>query len=357
MGTPGHVSASLSPSAIPQLPAGLSVLQLARGFQVSAAIYAAVRLGIPDLISDAPRTSAEIAVATGTFGPALSRLLRTLAAFGLMSEDSPSSFALTKAAATLRADHPQSIRPMVLFLGSQGVWQSWGMLVDCVKSGIPATGLLTGDRDPNAYRDRHPEAAALFHDAMSARVKLIADALATAYDFSTVDAVVDIGGGHGQLVISLLRKYPLLRGLVFDLPEVVDGARQACVMAGVADRCDTISGSMFDQVPPGADLYLMSSIIHDWPDAKALGILQKTCDAMTGKGRLLIIDHLLPQPGEASADAQAQMLDDLTMLVRTGGHGRTESELRDLLTAAGLQVTRVVPLGFARTMIEGMRIA
>ena len=144
--------------------------------------------------------------------------------------------------------------------------------------------------------------------------------------------------------------------MVFDMPAVVDGARKACATAGVADRCDMIGGSMFDRVPPGADLYHMSSIIHDWPDARVVELLQKTCAAMSGQARLLVIDHLLPQLGEASADAQAQMLDDLTMLVRTGGRSRCESELRGLFTAAGFEVTRVVSLGFARSLIEGMRM-
>ena len=355
MGTLDRPSASPTRGAIPDAPTDQNVLRLARGFQVSAAIYAAVRFGIPDLIAEGPRPSAELAAATGTFGPALARLLRTLAAFGLVSEVGPESFVLQEAAAPLRADHPQSIRPMVLFLGSQSVWKTWGMLVDCVKTGTPATGLLTGDADPNAYRDRHPETAALFHDAMTARVKPIAEALATAYDFSSIGSVVDIGGGHGQFVITLLLKYPRLRGIVFDLPAVVNGARQACAMAGVADRCDTIGGSMFDRVPPGADLYLMSSIMHDWPDAKVVEVLQKTRAAMTSQARLLVIDHLLPQPGDVSATAQAQVLDDLTMLVRTGGRGRCESELRELFTSAGLEVTRVAPLAFARNIVEGMR--
>jgi hypothetical protein len=348
---------SLSPGAIPQAPIDRTVLQLTRGFQVSAAIYAAVRLGVPDLIAEEPRATAELAAATETFGPALSRLLRTLAAFGLVGEIGPERFVLKEAAAALRADHPQSIRPMVLFLGSQNVWETWGMLVDCVKTGTSATSLLTGGADPNAYRDRHPEDAVLFHDAMTARVKPIAEALATAYDFSSVGSVVDIGGGHGQLLISLLLKYPSLRGIIFDLPAVVDGARKACALAGVAERCDTIGGSMFERVPPGADLYLMSSIIHDWPDAKVIEVLQKTCDAMTPQARLLVIDHLLPQPGETGADAQAQVLDDLTMLVRTGGRGRRESELRELFPRAGLKVTRVARLPFARSIVEGMRIA
>jgi hypothetical protein len=357
MGTLGHPSASLSPGSIPYAPTYQNVLQLARGFQVSAAIYAAVRLGIPDLISDAPRTSAELAAATGSVGPSLSRLLRTLAAFGLVSEIDPGGFIWKEAAATLRADHPQSIRPMVLFLGSPNVWETWGMLTDCVKTGTPATGLLIGDADASADRDRHPDMAALFHDAMSARVKPIAEALVAAYDFSSVGTVVDIGGGHGQLVITLLLKYPQLRGIVFDLPAVIDGARRASVIAGVADRCDTIGGSMFDRLPPGADLYVMSSIIHDWPDAKVVEVLQRTGDAMTGQARLLVIDHLLPEPGDVSANAQAQVLDDLTMLVRTGGRGRRESELRELFTSAGLEVKRVAPLAFARSIVEVMRQA
>jgi hypothetical protein len=357
METRDHPSARLPRGATFDTQTEPNVLQLARGFQVSAAICAAVRLGIPDLIADAPRTSAELGAATGTFGPALARLLRTLAAFGLVSEIGEAGFVLKEAATTLRADHPLSIRPMVLFLGSQNVWETWGMLVDCVKTGVPATGLLTGVADPNAYRDRHPEAAALFHHAMTARVKPIAEALVTAYDFSSVSSVVDIGGGHGQLVIRLLLRYPLLRGVVFDLPVVVGQARKACALAGVADRCDVIGGSMFDGVPPGADVYLMSSIIHDWPDAKAVEVLRKVRDAMTREARLLVVDHLLPQPGEVSVDAQAQVLDDLTMLVRTGGRGRRESEFGELFAAAGLRVTRVAPLGFGRSIVEGMHIA
>ncbi len=157
------------------------------------------------------------------------------------------------------------------------------------------------------------------------------------------------------MVISLLLKYPRLRGVVFDLPAVVDGARRASAMAGVAERCDTIGGSMFERVPPGADLYLMSSVIHDWADADVTKALERIRDAMTDRARLLVIDYLLPQPGDESAGAQAQVLNDLSMLVRTGGGGRCEFEIRELFATAGLQVTRVAPLGISRSVVEGMR--
>jgi hypothetical protein len=192
---------------------------------------------------------------------------------------------------------------------------------------------------------------------MTARVRPIAAALANVYDFSTVDSIVDIGGGHGQLLISLLTTHPRLRGVVFDLPTVVDGARRAAVMAGVAERLDVIGGSMFERVPPGADVYLMSSILHDWADAEVLTSLRRTRDAMTALSRLLILECFLPQPGDRSAAAQAQQLDDLNMLVRTGGRSRHESELRGLLDKAGLRVSSVRPIGFARSLVEAVRRA
>ncbi len=339
----------------PGAPADVHLQQLVRGFQISRAIYVAVRLGIPDLIADAPRSASALAATTATFAPALARLLRSLAAFGLVREVSPNTFALQDAAAALRADHPHSLQPMVLFLGSENHWETWGLLTECVRTGTTGNGLLTGDADPNAYRERHPESAALFHAAMTARVKPIAAALADAYDFSSVGSIVDIGGGHGQLLINLLVTHPRLRGIVLDLPVVIDGARRAAEAAGVADRLAGVGGSMFEGVPAGADVYLMSSIVHDWADADVVRALRKTREAMSDRARLLILDYLLPQPGDVSAAAQAQQLDDLNMLVRTGGRGRYEGELRDLFSTAGLRVSGVRPLGFARSLVEGMR--
>lgn len=348
---------SLPPSrlASSSAPADERLSLLVRGFQISRAIHVAVRLGIPDLIADGPRATSELAVTTATDAAALTRLLRCLAAFGLVREVSPSTFVLQDEAAVLRSNHPRSLRPMVLFQGSENYWETWGGLADCMRTGVTANGLLTGDADPNAYRERHPESAALFHAAMTARVKPIADALHAAYDFSKVGTVVDIGGGHGYLIVSLLLRYPELRGIVLDLPSVVDGARAALLEAGVADRCDAIGGSMFERIPSGADVYLMSSIVHDWPDADVITLLRKTCDAMNERARLLVIDFFQPLPGDESAAAQAQVLDDLNMLVRTGGRGRRVSELGDLFSDAGLHVAEVRPLGFARSVVEGRR--
>jgi len=126
-----------------------------------------------------------------------------------------------------------------------------------------------------------------------------------------------------------LLKYPPLKGVVFDWPAVVDGAREAAIRAGVKTRCDEIGGDLFEGVPPGADIYRMSSILHDWPDERVIEALPIVRDPMSDHARLLVIDFLLPQPGDESAAAQAQVPDDLNMLVKTGGHDRRASELRE----------------------------
>ena len=136
-----------SPPVPPGAPAGGRLSLLMRGFQISRAIQVAVSLGIPDLIADTPRAAGELAVATATDAAALTRLLRCLAAFGLVREVSPGTFVLQDEAAVLRSNHPRSLRPMVLFQGSENYWQTWGALADCVRTGVAANGLLTGDAD------------------------------------------------------------------------------------------------------------------------------------------------------------------------------------------------------------------
>ena len=346
----------VSPSSGRVLPPPdvLRLEQLGRGFQVSQAMYAAVRLGLPELIPLSGATSAELAAMSGASAAALARLLRTLAAVGLVREVTPDRFVLLDTAAALRADHQFSIRPRLLFWGSRNMWDSWGSLVECVRTGRTANAMLHGSEDPESYRDRHPQDAALFHEAMTARVHSIAVALPNAHDFSHVRRVVDVGGGHGHLMIQLLLKHPTMTGVVFDLPDVVHAAKQAAILSGVGDRLEVVGGNVFEHVPGGADVYVMSGMLQNWSDDRARTALERVRDAMVGPSRLLIIDSLQPEPDEQSAAAQIQVLDDLTMLVRTGGRGRRASEFRELLAMAGLHVTNVRPVGFVQSIIEAV---
>lgn len=189
---------------------------------------------------------------------------------------------------------------------------------------------------------------------MTARVHSIAVALPDAHDFSEVRRVVDIGGGHGHLMIQLLLKYRAITGVVFDLPNVVEAARQGAALSSVGNRLEVVGGSVFEQVPGGADVYIMSGMLQNWSDERARTALERVRDAMVGHGRLLVIDSLQPEPNEQSAAAQTQVLDDLTMLVRTGGRGRRASEFRELLATAGLHVTNMTPVGFAQSLIEAV---
>ena len=149
--------------------------------------------------------------------------------------------------------------------------------------------------------------------------------------------LVDVAGGHGRLIAALLKANPEMRGILFDLPRVVEGASPLLEKEGVADRCEAVGGDIFEAIPSGGDIYLLSRIIHDWDDERALSILQNCAAAMSERSKLVIVDIVLPEIIEPSPSVQSQMLLDLNMLARTGGRERTATEFRTLLRSAGLQ--------------------
>jgi hypothetical protein len=277
----------VDPSSAPTPESRERLLTLVMSHRLSQAVYVVTRLGIPDLLADGPRETDELAHATGSHAPSLHRVLLALAGAGVLEKVGPRRFALTSVGAGLRTGVPGSLRPGVLLSLDESLWRPWGHLLHTVRTGETAfhhahgVGLFD-------YLAGHPEVARVFDDAMSAQSVVQGPLVATTYDFSRMSLVVDVGGGQGRLLATILERYPRLRGILFDRPHVVEGARQILNAAGVVDRCELVGGSFFDAVPAGGDAYLLRHIIHNWEDDQAVAILTNCRRAMATGARVLL---------------------------------------------------------------------
>jgi predicted O-methyltransferase YrrM len=324
-----------------------SLLGMTNAFQVSQAIYVAAILGIADLLEDRPKSVDELAEATGTHAPTLYRLLRALASVGIFSE-TDGRFGMTPLAEYLHTDTPGSLRNIVMLIGQQPFWRSWGHLLHSVRTGESAFRELHG-MVLWEYWAAHPEKAAVFDAAMTSLSSGVVDALVGSYDFSGTRTLADIGGGQGELLARILAAYPALRGILFDQPDVVRSAGALLERAGVADRCEVVGGSFFETVPAGADAYLLKSVIHDWDEEAAIEILRTCRAAMDEHGRLLVVERVI-RPGN---DPDPAKFSDLNMLVIPGGRERSAEDFERLYAEAGFEVSKTIHTGSPYNIIEG----
>ncbi len=333
-------------------PQRLVLQQLIQGFQVTQCIYVAARLGIADLLKDGPRSSEDLAQATGTHAPSLYRVLRLLTATGILTEGEAHSFALTQLGTYLQTGVHGSLRNTVLAYGDTVFWHVWGDLLHSVETGEPAYQHVFGLKAWE-YRAQHPEAATLFDHMMTEWTASVAPTIAVAYDFSTTPTLVDVGGGHGQMLASILQAHPTLHGVLFDLPHVVKGAPALLEVAGVSERCEVIGGDVFTAVPTDYETYLLSRVIHDWDDEHALTILTRCQRAMQPQGRVLLVERVILSGGTPE---MLVLESDVNMLVGPGGKERTDAEYRALLSAAGFEVTQLIPVLPPFYVIEAVRV-
>ncbi|ACL62372.1 O-methyltransferase family 2 [Methylobacterium nodulans] len=348
-------SCSMPAPAEPPQPAAVEALRLATAYQASRALHVAIRMHLPDLLADSPRSVEDLARETGAHAPSLRRLLRALASYGVFSEAADGRFALGPLGAALRAGAPGSVRDLALMWGDEDYWITWAELERCVCTGRTAAEHLFGAED--AFRRYAADArfGAVFNAGMTVLSAATAVAVVAAYDFPAAGLVVDVGGGQGRLIAAVLRARPGLQGVLLDLPSVVAGAPGLLAEAGVAERCEVVGGDMFTGVPEGGDLYVLSRVIDSFDDARAIAVLANCRRAMVGgHGRLLLVEPVLPDRvgAVAAPDVQENMLMDLNMLVRTGGRERTEAEYRAFLAAAGLRLERVLPTGAPVSLVE-----
>jgi O-methyltransferase domain/Dimerisation domain len=326
-----------------------TLTRLVLGFQVSQAIHVAATLGVADLLADGPRTTDALAAETDTHAPSLYRLLRALASVGILHEDAGRRFSLTPTGELLRSDVPGSLRGWAAFVVRSYVREAWSALEHSIRTGENAFRHVHGT-DVWSYRAERPDESAIFDRAMQSLTGGSNEGLIAAYDFGRFGTVVDVGGGNGTLLTALLSEYPTMRGIVFDQPHVVAHADAVLAAAGVADRCEVVGGSFFEEVPGGGDAYVLKSIIHDWEDEPSVEILQACRRAMTDDAALLLIERIVGPPNE---DARTKF-GDLNMLVTPAGRERTIEEWEALLGSSGFRLESATPTASGLAVIEAV---
>ena len=332
-------------------PPAIILRQLAYVMRASRALYAAAELGLADILSAGTMTSEDIAAKAGADGPTIRRLMRALVAHGVFEEPSSGCFRLNAAGELLRRDVPGSQRAGVLFTAGMTRWELWSDFLECVRTGQAAVERAFGKTifERNA---ENPEESALFSEAMASYSSALSAPLIAAYNFGAFRRIADIGGGTGHLIADILAAHPDMRGILFDLPNVVAGAPALLQASGVKARCEVVGGSFFDGVPPGADAYLLRAILHDWDDERSITILKSIRKATDKDAVLLIVERVLPEKAEAGNAVDSYLL-DLEMLVNTpGGRERSESEFREILIAAGFGPVLLIPTSTATSLLE-----
>ena len=337
----------LGPSG--EIPPGAVLMQMMDGIKVTQLIYVAAKLGLADLMVDGPRSSEELAAALDVHPGALYRVLRALASVGIFHEISGSRFDLTPLAEPLRSDIPGSLRAWATVCGDDWHMRMWNDILYSVKTGQGAFPHVHG-MGAFEYFQHHPEKGAVFYEAMTNLTAQVSGAVLAAYDFSGLRRIVDVGCGVGTFTTAILGSHPHLSATLFDIPPVIEQARQVVGASGLAGRCDFTAGDFFQSVPAGGDAYVLKNIIHDWNDEKAIAILRNCRESMAADGRVLIVEMVV-QPGNDPSPAK---MFDITMLVAEGGQERTEAEQQRILQAAGLRLSRVVPTPSPVSVIEAV---
>ncbi|TRW84853.1 hydroxyneurosporene methyltransferase [Mycolicibacterium sp. 018/SC-01/001] len=332
-------------------PGNVALLELATGAWTTQVLYVAAKLGIAEQLAGGPRHAADVAAAVGAHPDAVRRLMRALTSRGALRERRDGRFMLTAVGQALRADTPGSMRDMVLFIGHPARWADWGNLDYSVRTGEPAADMLRGMPFFD-YLDTDPEFAQAFNNAMTAASGLSNDIALQAYDFSGCRLAVDVGGGHGAVLAAILQKAPQARGVLFDLPAVVEGAGPVFTAAGVSARATVEGGSFLESVPTGADLYVMKNVIHDWDDEHAVTILRNIRTGIDADGTLVLLEMVLP---DRATSFIGHML-DLEMLLMLHGRERTRGEHADLLRRAGFRLTRVIPTVSPLSVLEAVPV-
>jgi hypothetical protein len=327
-----------------------ALLRMIWGIHISRCVYAVAELGVADLLADGPMSSAELATATATDEPSLYRVLRALAALGVFEEQDGRRFTLSVIGERLRTGAPAGMRSWAIFLEALGGVSPFAHILETIKTGRPGHEIEFG-MDLFEFVAQNPEAAALFDAAMSERTAAYAPSVAEACDFSDVRTIVDVGGGKGTLLVEILRRHAHLSGILFEIPTVATRADAVLDATDIADRCRVLAGDFFVRVPEGADCYVLANVIHDWNGPRAIEILRNCRQAMSGAGRVLIVERLIPEDG---ADPVPTLLSDINMLVLTGGRERTNAEYGKLLQAAGLKLGNLQAVALPYGVIEGL---
>jgi hypothetical protein len=323
---------------------------VATGYMASAALYVAVTLNVADQLSGGPKDVADLAQTTGADEDALYRILRLLASLGVFADAGPRRFKLTPSADMLRKDVPGSLHGMALFLPDPFHFRAYADLMHSVMTGKPATDKALG-MPIFEYLAKNPEYSEVFNAAMTALSAPVVGAAIEAYDFSTIGTLVDVAGGHGEVLMSILKACPDVRGILADVGHVIEGAKPRIAAAGLSNRCEAVAIDFFKSVPAG-DAYIMKHIIHDWDDERASIILGNIATAMgTKRGRVILLEAVI----RADAEPDFGKFIDIEMLALPGGRERSADEFKALFARSGFEMTKIVPTKSPLSVVEAIR--
>lgn len=324
--------------------------QMFAGSWITQGLWAAAELGIADQLAAGAATAEELAARTRAHPGSLYRLLRALAGAGVFVKDEQGRFELTPLGHLLRTDVPGSQRAFAIMMGAE-FHAAWGELLHSVKTSQPGFEKRFGVHFFE-YMEAHPDRHHLYDTAMEAVHGPETEPVLDAYDFSAFRTVVDIGGGNGSALSTILRRHPSIHGTLFDMPAVADRARAALADSPANGRLRVEGGDFFKAVPASADAYLLRHILHDWQDHDAIAILRKCREAMSPSSRILVLEMVIPPGNEPGF---GKWLDLMMLLV--AGRERTQKEYEALFSEAGLRLTRVIPTASDVSIVEGVSAA
>jgi O-methyltransferase domain len=315
------------------------LLRLLAGKHITYSLSAVARLGIADHIDNEPVPVAELAAKVGAHAPSLYRVMRMLASIDVFEENRNQSFSHTAISELLKTEVPGSLRYMATFWGDPWSARAFEDMTHILRTGEDGVTKAYGKNVFEVLADE-PAQAENFHRGMVNVSALVGGAVTEAYDFSGFTRIADIGGGHGMLLASILRKYPHLEGVLYDLPEVVAGAPQAEYLSDMKGRVRIEAGSFFQRIPRGCDAYVLKHILHDWSDGDCRIILKLIREQLPAHGRVLLCEMVVP---DETGPAAAKMFDIEMLVVIFGGKERTAEEFSRLFRSAGLELRRIVP--------------
>ena len=337
--------------ALDTIPPDAQLMQLVSGAFVSAAVYTAAKLGIADLLADGPKTAAKLAAETETDELSMYRLLRSLASVGAFAEVDTKVFANTPMTETLRSDAPRSTRDLTIWMGEPEHWKVYGDLLYSVKTGKPAWEHIHGEPVFPYLFNTNKELGEIFNRAMTSYSHQSISPVLEAYDFSGAGTIADIAGGYGHLLAAVLAANPNAKGVLFDLPQVLEGATSMLDGYGVADRVELVAGDFTAEIPVKAAIYMLKHIIHDWYDDTNQKILKNIRANMPDDGKVLIIETIVPEGNQP----HFSKIIDLEMLISPGGIERTPSEFEKLLADSGFKMTRIIPTQGLMGIVEAVK--
>jgi hypothetical protein len=333
------------------IPPHVGMLQIMTGVMIAGAVSALARLGVPDHLDAGPLSAEELASKVDAQPGPLYRLMRATASVGVLAHGPDGRFSQTPLSAVLRTNASPSLRGWAMMNSQEWHLRGWEHLEYCVRTGKQALDHIYG-KPAFAFFSERPADGAIFNQAMTDLSALDSPAVAEAYSFEGIHSLMDIGGGHGLLLATILQRHAHLKGTLYEMASVIEGAKSG-PLTPVMNRCTLIAGDMFASVPAGVDAYIMKHIIHDWPDDMCLKILRSCRQCVNAGGKLLVVDDVI-QPGNHFEPGRFL---DLEMLIFPGGLERTEVQFRDLFAASGWRLNRVIPTAAGICIVEGVPVS